>query len=109
MTEPAVKSKPYLFFVGLCGLLCVFLYSKSPTVIPSSFLGRLLKPSGNAASFNSTRDEFIAQYQDGCPAHHFKSIRRVSRSPNIMLIEGFLTEAETDVLLGVAYSPPFCH
>jgi len=43
------------------------------------------------------------QYRNGCPNHQFESVRIISRSPEIILIDGFLTKAEADVLVNMAY------
>jgi hypothetical protein len=48
-------------------------------------------------------DELPATLPNGCPAHKFKSVRHLSRAPDIMIIEGFLTPEEADVLVEVAY------
>ena len=48
-------------------------------------------------------DELAATLPNGCPAHKFKSVRHLSRAPDIMIIEGFLTPEEADVLVEVAY------
>ena len=36
------------------------------------------------------------------PAHQFESVKIVSRAPDIMLIEGFVTEAEAEFLVQTA-------
>lgn len=47
-----------------------------------------------------------ATLPNGCPAHKFKSVRHLSRAPDIMVIEGFLSSEEADALLELAYLPP---
>lgn len=42
------------------------------------------------------------KYRDSCPDHQFKSVRLVSRSPEIMIIDGFLTEEEAAALVLMA-------
>ena len=42
------------------------------------------------------------KYRDSCPDHQFKSVRLVSRSPEIILIDGFLTEEEAAALVLMA-------
>jgi hypothetical protein len=42
-------------------------------------------------------------YRDSCPDHQFKSVRLVSRSPEIMIIDGFITEEEADAIVHMAY------
>ena len=62
-----------------------------------------------ARSFVNTDPEVLqeslgAQYRRGCPAHQFASVKLVSASPIMMLIDGFVTPAEAEVMLRVAYS-----
>jgi hypothetical protein len=42
-------------------------------------------------------------YRQGCPDHKFDSVMHVSRTPPIMLIEGFMTQAEADFLVKLGY------
>jgi hypothetical protein len=46
-----------------------------------------------------------AKYRNGCPLHQFDSIKVLSRSPDIMVIEGFLSKFEADYLVRLAYLP----
>jgi len=48
-------------------------------------------------------DVLPATLPNGCPAHKFKSVRHLSRAPDIMVIEGFLTPEEANALVEVAY------
>jgi len=52
---------------------------------------------------NSTPPSLADQYRNGCPKHQFESVRFISRSPEIILIDGFLTKAEADALVRIAY------
>ena len=52
-----------------------------------------------------TYEEFLARYEDGCPVHKYDRVRIVSRRPEIMLIEGFLSEREAEAILNMAYAP----
>ena len=45
------------------------------------------------------------KYVDGCPAHQYDSVKVISRSPDIMIIEGFLTKFEAEYLIKLAYVP----
>ena len=55
------------------------------------------KPQETIAPFN-----LADKYRDSCPDHQFKSVRLVSRSPEIILIDGFITEDEADALVKMA-------
>jgi hypothetical protein len=44
-----------------------------------------------------------AQYRNGCPEHRFSSVKHLSRAPDIMVIEDFLTPAEAETLIRLAY------
>lgn len=92
-----------MILLGLGGLLCLFLYSNPFAIMPSSFLGRPVSLSGNITLYCPTHDELIAQYEDGCPAHQLTSVKQISRVPNTMPIEGFLADAESKVLVRLAY------
>jgi len=50
-----------------------------------------------------TASNLADKYRDSCPDHQFNSIRLLSRSPEIMIIDGFLTEEEAQVLIHMAY------
>lgn len=41
--------------------------------------------------------------QQGCPKHPFTSVRIVSRSPDIILIDEFVTKAEAEYLSNAVY------
>ena len=54
--------------------------------------------------------ELASRYRElGCPVHRFKSISLLSRSPMMILIEGFVTPAEAAALVQIAYQASlFC-
>src|SRR5579871_3666776 len=92
-----------LKYLNLTGLLCmsivisyiVFLY---PSI--SSNLG---------AYFDKSTPKLIGverlayEYRKGCPKHRFKSIQILSRNPDVVLIDGFLTKVEAQFLINAAY------
>ena len=43
-----------------------------------------------------------AKYEHGCPEHQFDSVKIVSRAPDIMVIDGFLTKFEAEYLMKLA-------
>jgi len=51
-----------------------------------------------------TYEEFLARYEDGCPVHKFGRVRILSHRPEIMLIDGFLSEREAEAILHLAYA-----
>jgi hypothetical protein len=53
-----------------------------------------------------TVHNIAAEYRKkGCPAFPFTSVQLISRNPDLILIEGFLTEAEATILIKAAYCP----
>jgi len=52
----------------------------------------------------ATKLETLARkYREGCPRHQFTAVKRISRVPDMILIEGFLTKDEADILVELAY------
>lgn len=51
---------------------------------------------------------FAATYREACPAHQF-TVKLLSRAPDIMIIEDFLTPREAEFLINVAYNSPASH
>jgi hypothetical protein len=63
--------------------------------------------SPGADSCSGTKLECLAaKYREGCPLHRFDSVKRLSRVPDITIIEGFLTEDEAEVLVEIAFDTP---
>jgi hypothetical protein len=62
-----------------------------------------LRFHGQTTSRKLTIDNLAAEYRKGCPKHQFKSIQLLSRSPQMMLISGFITEVEAEFLVRIAY------
>ena len=62
-----------------------------------------------------TMDTISAEYRKGCPAHKYGSISLLSRSPQFIIIENFVTPIEAEFLIKTAYPPiplsslPFSH
>lgn len=90
--------------LGFLGLLASILYiNPVANVIPAIstpyqyFYGQA---TGSAPA--NPFDVLPAQYRNGCPVHKFKSVRQLSRKPDVMIIEGFLTQFEADYLLKIA-------
>jgi hypothetical protein len=51
-----------------------------------------------------------SMYEDHCPPHQYDSVKVVSRNPDIIIIEGFLSAWERQYLVDITYeplSPPF--
>lgn len=47
-------------------------------------------------------DSLPIEYRNGCPVHKFNSVRHLSRAPDVMIIEGFLTKFEAEYLVEIA-------
>jgi hypothetical protein len=97
--EPVKKQQlavPTAVLFTLLGLaLAVIVYVNPLAKVASLFA----KPSEVQPQFSSLGAEYMAL---GCPEHRFKSVRLLSRRPELIFIEGFLTEAEAQVLLNLA-------
>jgi hypothetical protein len=72
---------------------------------PSNLFSIFKRPQQDVATPPETYEEFLSRYQDGCPVHKFAGVRIVSRRPEIILIDGFLTDHEAQALVTIAYSP----
>ena len=99
----------YFNVIALCGLL-VGLVNVDWSMVSQTPIGRLykraIKGSLDAHGIPLFRRGNLAdEYRRGCPAHQFESVKIVSRAPDIMLIEGFVTEAEAEFLVKTAYHP----
>lgn len=94
----------YVNVLGFLGLLASILYiNPVVNVIPaiSTYYHYLHDQVTGSAPANPF-DVLPAQYRNGCPVHKFKSVRQLSRKPDVMVIEGFLTQFEADYLLKIA-------
>lgn len=96
----------YINVIALWGLL-VGLINVNWSTISQTSIGWLYK-----RTIKGTLDDRIPifrkgnladEYRRGCPAHQFESVKIVSRAPDIMLIEGFVTEAEAEFLVKTAH------
>jgi len=102
----------YINVIALCGLLAG-LINVNWSTISQTRIGRLYKRTIKS-SFDDRipmllgKGSLADEYRRGCPAHHFESVKIVSRAPDIMLIEGFVTEAEAEFLVKTAYFLPLC-
>jgi hypothetical protein len=54
------------------------------------------------ATHESLADLATRYRESGCPAHEFKAVRHLSRSPKMLLIDQFLTAAEAAALVQIA-------
>lgn len=108
--KPSKPSKPStgtgpsnLFgFIGIAaGMVAIGAYVKP--FIPNPFDFAVFNVANTSVPL--TQETFMSRYENGCPLHQFESIVQVSRVPNIMLIDGFITPEETEVILRVAYLP----
>jgi hypothetical protein len=100
----------YLNVLGLLGLLSAIIYVNPLAVSPSAITSVLKRSTSFSPPiifeaedpFESLAEEYRT---NGCPNHQFISVKRVSRIPDIVLIEGFLTKEEADFLVHAAYFP----
>jgi hypothetical protein len=94
----------YVNVLGFLGLLTTILYiNPVANIIPA--ISNRYQSFHNQATDSAPATPFDvlpAQYRNGCPVHKFKSVRQLSRKPDVMLIEGFLSQFEADYLLKIA-------
>src|SRR5271170_64964 len=99
----------YVNVIAYCGLLVV-LFNVNWSTLSETPLGRLYKRATKETFDDGIpiyrKGNLADEYRRGCPAHHFESVKIVSRAPDIMLIEGFVTEAEAEFLVKTAYFLP---
>src|SRR5271163_1724423 len=106
-----MKNEGYVkYFTAIAALVFAYFYiypSQSPKVTPVIQVLENVRKSLHFQTHTSTAD--IAElYANGCPEHHFASVRQLSRSPDIMIIDGFITPEEAQILVKAAYlTSPF--
>ena len=92
----------------LKGFALLGLYQATQYIQPQ-VTSRFLQPQKTfEVAKNVTPVHLADQYRNGCPHHQFDSVRIISRSPEIILIEGFLTKQEAEVLVQMAYVFKVC-
>src|SRR5438046_2836477 len=104
-SKPSKSTSQFNLFgiIGIAiGLIAAGSYVKPFITKPSAVVG----PNVVNTSVPMTHESIMARYENGCPPHQFKSVVQVSRTPNIILIDGFVTPEEIEVLLRIAYLPP---
>jgi hypothetical protein len=89
-----------LNILGLVALLAAFAYFNPDTLSIRASLNNYIH--GNVPEVHEVVDNLAARYRKQCPQHQFTAVRHVSRAPDIMIIDGFLTKAEADALLRAA-------
>jgi hypothetical protein len=101
-----IKPWKVLYTVGLVGFaLGMALYTKTGILferIPS-FLPRANHSVTNVEiPPENSKQAFLAKYSNGCPAHKYGSVKIISRAPDIIAIEDFLTADEAEHLISFA-------
>src|SRR5436305_15194347 len=80
------------------GLALVYI---APFIVNSATY--LMSPAkSNPTKFASKWEDLGTQYRAGCPNHQFRWIQRLSRNPNVIIIDGFLTSDEASFLINAA-------
>jgi hypothetical protein len=100
----------YLNLLGILGILSAIMYinplSGDPAAILSQapFLAHANDFLKRTIGFGirTPAESFLAKYRDGCPPHYFSSVKIVSRAPDIIVIEGFLSKEEAEYLVNFA-------
>jgi hypothetical protein len=100
-------SKTWSKYVPVLGILTALLAAFSVHQFAIDFDPHSIRQafSNFTTSKASSPPSLGAQYRNGCPEHRFSSVKQLSRAPDIMLIEDFLTPAEAETLIRIAYDP----
>jgi hypothetical protein len=97
------KWPKYLPLLGiLTALLAVISVNRFPFNFDSLFIRKLYDQFAN-----SPKEDVLdvgGQERDVCLDHRFTSVKQLSRAPDIILIEGFLSPMEAEALIRVAYN-----
>lgn len=94
----------YLNLLGFLGLLFIIVYINTVAKMSPSILPRIVSfyETVTRSALEPAVHNLAAQYRKGCPEHHFKSVRQLSRAPDIMIIDGFLSNVEAEFLVKAA-------
>jgi|SRR5579859_5359678 hypothetical protein len=74
-------------------------------ILPPNFRIQFNKPNNLNVSLESDLLDLPSQIRQKCPLTPFTSVQILSRNPQIILIENFITPIETAFLLKLAYRP----
>lgn len=95
----------YANVLGFLGLLTTIVYvNPIATFIPTILnpVHYLYDKTTEVVPQPGPFDSLPIEYRNGCPDHKFLSVRQLSRAPDIMIIEGFVTKFEADYLVEIA-------
>jgi hypothetical protein len=103
MMETSTGWTKYANVLGVLGLLTTVIYVNPIATFLPTILNHIhylydqaeLTPGGPF-------DSLPLEYRNECPDHKFTSVRQLSRAPDVMIIEGFLTKFEADYLVDIA-------
>jgi len=109
---PAVDPWQRVFnILGLVGFVLA-LFSMMPVKDTSTALLNSLahlKPSPATPQPSSSASPVFADdesaYEHSCPPHQYDSVKIVSRDPDILIVQGFLSPFERKYLVDLAYQP----
>ena len=99
-----MKSMSLLLIFGLVAVYIAILYvnpAAQRSLLIVTDIGSLFKTVQSTWS-KSPFHQLASQYRNGCPEHRFTSVRYLSRSPTMLIIEGFLTDLEAKFLVNAA-------
>src|SRR5277367_1162684 len=100
----------YINVLGLLGFMTAIIYI-NPLAGDATIIARandfLKRSTGiHFQTSLSPEEEFLAKYQNGCPAHQYSAVKIASRAPDIIVIENFVSKEEAEYLVKFAYNPP---
>jgi hypothetical protein len=98
----SISGFQYINVIAFCGLLVGLININWSTLSQTPLYKRTIKDRVDDGSPMFQKGNLADEYRLGCPVHQFGSVKIVSRAPDIMLIEGFVTEAEAAFLVKAA-------
>jgi len=98
--------------LGLVGFVLALLSNMPVKDASTALINSLaaLKPSPATPHPSSSASPVFADdesaYEHSCPPHQYDSVKIVSRNPDIIIVEGFLSPFERKYLVDIAYQLP---
>jgi len=94
----------YLKALALFGMLVAIISVNPLATVSLSGLARVrsIYEKVTLSGFESAVRNLGSQYRKKCPEHRFTSVKILSRTPDLMIIDGFLTDVEAEFLVRAA-------
>jgi len=103
-TFPVMETRGWTKYIVFFALIGAIMAVISINPLKAAIIDRLQVIDLQVIDKSTPLERLAREYRKGCPKHQY-SVKRLARVPDMMLIEGFLTKAEADVLVQLAYGP----